>query len=178
MILRIAVPKGSLQQATFKQRLSGRFLEFPELMAGWTRVEVTPGTLDGPVFGVSWRVPLFDRNQGERALAAGNVTIAEARLELAMARARGELEAAYEVYAQLRTAAVEVTAITADAEGLIESATASFVVGENTLTDLLETLRSVLSSQIAALELHYNALEAHRHLEASAGRSLSSGGME
>ena len=167
-----------VQQAEFKKRLSGRFLEFPELMAGWTRIDVTPGTLDGPVFGVSWSLPLFDRRQGERAQAARNVAIAEARLALANARARAELEAAYGAYAQMRAAAAEVTAITADADVLVESATAAFQVGENTLTDLLETLRSVLSSQMAALNLHHNALEAHRNLEVAVGEPLSSGGME
>ena len=167
-----------VHQVELKKRLSGRFLKFPEFIAGWTRFDGAPGKVDGPVFGVRLSVPLFDRNQGERARAARNVAIAEARLELTNARAKAELEAAHGAYEWLRAAATEVTAVTADADGVVESATASFQVGENTLTDLLETLRSVLSSQIAALELHYNALEAHRHLEASAGRSLSSGGME
>ena len=167
-----------VQQAKLKKRLSGRFFEFPELIAGWTRFDGAPGAVDGPVFGVSWSIPLFDQNQGESARATRNVAIAEARLELANARARAESEAAYGVYERLRAAATEITAVTADADGLVKSATASFQVGENTLTDLLETLRSVLSSQSAALETHYDALEAHRHLEVSAGRSLNSGDME
>jgi len=167
-----------VQQAELNKRLSGRFLEFPELLAGWTRIDVTPGSLEGPVFGLSWNVPLFDRNQGERAQATRSVAIAEARLELANMRAKVELEAAHGAYVQLRSAAIEVTAATANAEGLVESVAAAFQVGENTLTDLLETLRSVLSSQTAALNLHHNALEAHRNLEAAAGGSLSSGGTE
>ena len=167
-----------VQQAEFKRRLSGRFLEFPEVMGGWTRFDDAPGVVEGPVFGVSWSVPIFDRNQGERAHATRNVAIAEARLELLETRARAELEAAHGIYARLRTEATDVMAVTADANELIESATAAFRVGENTLTDLLETLRSVLSSQIAALDLHHDALEAHRRLEASAGKSLSSGGRE
>jgi cobalt-zinc-cadmium efflux system outer membrane protein len=167
-----------VQEAELRKRLSGRFLEFPELMVGWTRVELTPGTLDGPIFGLSWNVPFFDRNQGERAQATQNVAIAEAGLELANMRAKVELEATHGAYEQLRSAAVEVTAATANADGLVESVTAAFQVGENTLTDLLETLRSVLGSQMAALNLHHNALEAHRNLEAAAGGSLSSGGTE
>lgn len=174
----VVAQRFEVQQAEFKKRLSGRFLTFPELMGGWTRFDDEPGVVEGPVFGVSWNVPLFDRNQGERAQATRNVAIAEARLELVEARAQAESQAAHSAYAQLRTHANEVTAATTDAHELVESATAAFRVGENTLTDLLETLRSVLSSQLAALDLHHDALEAHRHLEASAGRSLSPGGLE
>ncbi len=174
----IEVRRFEVQQAELKKRLSGRYLEFPELTAGWTRFDEAPGIVEGPVLGVSWSVPIFDRNQGRRQQDARKVVIAEARLELAIATAQAELEAAHGAYALLRAAATEVTTVTEDADGLVESATASFQVGENTLTDLMETLRSVLSSQITAMELHYNALEAHRHLELSAGRSLSTGGME
>jgi outer membrane protein TolC len=169
--------RSEVQRAELEKRLSGRFLESPEFIAGWTRFAEAPGTVDGPVFGMNWSVPLFDRNQGERTQAARTVAIAEAQLELAQARAKAELEAAQGVYAQLRAAATEVMAGTADADDLVASAVASFDLGEAALTDLLETLRSVLSSQRAALELYYNALEAHRHLEASTGRSLSSGGV-
>ena len=169
--------RSETQQAEFERRLSGRVLEPPGITAGWTRLDEASGTVAGPVFGVSWSLPLFDRNQGRRAEAARNVAIAEAQLELAEARAQTEFDVAHAVYAQLRVAATQMMAGTADADGLVASAAASFDAGEATLTDLLETLRSVLSTRLAALELYYNALEAHRDLEASAGRSLSPGGM-
>lgn len=174
----VVAKRFELEQAQLEKRLSGRFLEFPELSAGWTRVELEPGTLDGPIFGVSWKLPLFDRNQGERVQAKQNVAIAESRLELANARAKAELETAYRAYAELRSAAVEVTDMTASADGLVEAVTAAFQAGENTLTDLLETLRSVLNGRMAALDLHHNALEAHRNLEGAVGKPLSLGGTE
>ena len=172
----LAARRFEMEQAKLKKRLSGRFLEFPELMAGWTRFDGAPGSVDGPVFALSWNLPLFDRNQGERVQEARNVVIVEAQLELANAQAKAQLEAAYGVYARLRTATTEVTTATADADALVASATAAFRVGESTLTDLLETLRSALSSQMAALNLHHSALQAHRNLEASAGLCPSSGG--
>ena len=61
----------------------------------------------------------------------------------------------------------------AESERAVESATATFRLGESRLTDLLETLRSVLSARLAALDLYAAALEAHRTLELAAGRPLS-----
>ena len=165
-----------VERADLARRLGGRYLEFPALIGGWTVFDEENAEVDGPVFGVEWTIPLFDRQQGERVRTSREANIARARLELMQAQAVAELSVAFEIYEQLRTAAVEVTETTVGAEAVIEAATAEFQAGEATLTDLLETLRSVTDSRLAALELYREALAAHRRLELCVGRPLTDGG--
>jgi outer membrane protein TolC len=164
-----------LEEATLRRRLAGRVLEFPTLVGGWTRIEDGGEDFDGPYLGLSWDLPLFDRNQGDREEAGRRVAIAEARLRLAENEAAARSEAALDGYAALHAAFAEVADTVAMAPAVVEAASAAFLTGEHGTTDLLETLRSVLESQLAALELHTEALAAHRELELSAGRALTGG---
>jgi len=59
---------------------------------------------------------------------------------------------------------------------VIEGAEASYLLGESDVTDLLESLRSVLATRLSSLDLYSAALEAHRNLESAVGRPLSTGG--
>ena len=165
-----------VQRADLLHRLNGRYVEFPALVGGWTVFDGHGTDVDGPVFGLEWSVPLFDRRQGERVRTSREVRVARARLERSRAEAAAELQAARDAYDHLRGVAREVAETTAGAEAVIEAATAEFQAGEATLTDLLETLRSVTDGRLAALELHQKTLAAHRRLEMSVGRPLSDGG--
>ena len=166
-----------VEHADLRRRLSGRYVQFPALVGGWTVLdEEGLEGVEGPVLGVEWSLPLFDRRQGERARAERELQVAEARLRLVRSRADAELRAAQEAYAYLREAAEEVVAATAETERVIEAATAEFEVGEATLTDLLETMRSATDSRLAALDLQLDALAAHRALELAVGRALTEGG--
>ncbi|NNE43417.1 MAG: TolC family protein [Gemmatimonadetes bacterium] len=163
-----------LERASRRHRLNGRFLEFPALTAGWTSLDAAndPG---GPVLGVEWTVPLFDRGPGPRKQSAEELRVARAELELGRRAAAAELIAAHEAYRTLRAAALDLMEATARAEAVTTGATAEFEAGESTLTDLLETLRSVADSRAAALEMRHEALAAHRELERSVGRALTAG---
>jgi outer membrane protein TolC len=163
------------ERAELAERLAGRYVEFPALVGGWTVFDEDDTQIEGPVLGVEWSIPLFDRRQGERARARREADIARARLELSRARAAAEFRAAKEVYKHLRIAAGEVLESTAGTEAVVQAATAEFQAGESTLTDLLETLRSVTDSRLAALAVHQEALAAHRRLEMSVGRPLTEG---
>jgi outer membrane protein TolC len=153
------------RQAALESRLSGRFWTVPELQAGWQRLELAGRSQGGPVLGVAWTLPLFDRNQGGRHEMARRKEIAEARVALASARAERELDAALQAYALAAAAAEESANAATAAERLVDSATASYRAGEATLTDLLDTLRAVREARIGALELLGAALEAQRELE-------------
>jgi len=155
-------------------RLAGRFIAFPELEAGWqTQEDVASETFSGPVFGASWELPLFDRQQGDRAAAAGRLDAARARLEFAKTTSSAQLDGAREAYARLRERALASSRAVQGADAVVEGAVAAYRLGESRLTDLLETLRSVLASRAAALAIYAAALEAHRNLEAAAGQPLS-----
>ena len=173
----IRARESELAAAEYDKRLAGRFLEFPELEAGWQKQEdVADETFSGPVFGASWPLPLFDRQQGDRAQTNRRVVAAQARLDFAKTLANAEVDATRDAYVTLRESALRSIAAIAETDVLIEGATASYTLGESDLTDLLETLRSVLAARMAALDLYEAALEAHRDLELAVGRPLSSGG--
>lgn len=156
-----------LEQARLAERLAGRFWGAPELQAGWQRLETGGVQASGPVLGLSWSLPLFDRNQGGRAEAARRRSAAEARLALATARYTARLVGAEAAFLKLAQAARDADASIQGVPALVEAATASFTAGESTATDLLDVLRSALDAQTRAIEAHATALAAARTLEAA-----------
>lgn len=162
----------AVEQAEWQLKSGSRFLEFPELAFGWKWIEGNAESVNGPVFGVSWPLPLFDRQQPDQIRASAQLVAARGQLALARARTEYEFEAARIAFERYRQAAVEAMQTTGESALIVESATTTFRLGESSLTDLLETLRSVLSARLAALELYAAALEAHRSLELATGRPL------
>jgi outer membrane protein TolC len=171
----LAAYRAELEQARLDQKLSRRFLRFPELGVGWQRLEEGPAAVSGPVLGLGWRLPLFDRGQAQRLAAETRAAAVEAALAVATERARAELAGARAAYDRLRRSALETAADAAKAAAVLEAAEAAYRLGESDLTDLLDTLRSLRATELAALDLHTAALEAHRQLEAAAGRPLRAG---
>ena len=161
-----------VEQAEWQLRHGGRFLQFPELAFGWQQIRDDAFSDEGPVLSVNWPVPLFDRQQPEKTEASARLAAARGRLALATHRAEAELSAVRAAYERLRQTALQGMQTVAESEGALESATATFRLGESRLTDLLETLRSILSARLAALDLYAAALEAHRNLELAAGQPL------
>jgi cobalt-zinc-cadmium efflux system outer membrane protein len=162
---RLAALRAELEAARLTERLAARIVEMPEVVGGWQRQDAGAEVAEGPILGLAWPVPLFDRRRGERVAARARVAALEARLTLAereMAAARSSLLAAY---SQLRAAAIDASEAAADSPGVVTAATAAFQAGETALTDLLETLRSATAAEVAALELHAQALAAQRELE-------------
>lgn len=170
----LRVQEHEVAQLEAEARLAGRVIDFPELEAGWqTQEDPASKTFAGPVFGASWQLPLFDRQQGDRAATARRLEAARARLELTRRLSRAQIEGARAAYARLRESALGSLRAVDGADAVVEGAAAAYQLGESRLTDLLETLRAVLASRVAALELYVAALEAHRNLEAAAGQPLS-----
>ena len=161
----VAAALAELEAATLAHEAAGRRVRSPALTAGWKRVELGPETADGPVLGISWPLPLIDRNQAERASTEARIVSAEARLESVRRAIAAERSAAIETYERLTTAHARSRAALADNAKMLDAAERAFRLGELGLTDLLETLRSVTESELSTLELRSAALTAHRELE-------------
>lgn len=165
--------RGEVRAAEARLRLGRRFVTFPELFAGWQTVEEPGFESGGWVFGLSWPIPVFDYGQGERQEAHAALAGARARLVLEETGLAAGRAAAEESYRVLRAAAAGAFASVSDADDVIASAMAMYRLGESSVTDLLDTIRTVVSAQEAALDLYDAALAAHRKLELAAGRPLT-----
>jgi outer membrane protein TolC len=162
-----------LEASQLARKAAGRVVDLPELLAGWQRQEVGDESFSGPILGFAWPVPLAERNQAERLLADAEIKAVEAQLTMARRQVDGERAGSLASYRRLAAAARQAEEATAGIDDLIEAAIASFQHGESSLTDLLETFRSAVNAELAALEVRSAALSAHRNLERAAGRALS-----
>lgn len=161
---RLAALEAELEAARRSAELARRVLAMPEVVGGWHREEEGGGSADGPIVGLAWPLPLFDRNRAERLAAEARVDVLSARLELARRQLAGEREGRRGAYRHLRAAAREAEAAAATGAVAVEAASAAFRLGEADLTDLLDTLRSATGAELAALELREAALAAGREL--------------
>ncbi len=167
--------RSRVDQAEALERSSRRIAPAPEISLGWKNVEAAGVDLDGPIFAVSWRLPVLDRRRADRMAATSAVAAAEAGNEWATRRATADLAAAVAAYDELRRSALSARANLDGLDDVARAATAAYEQGESSVTDLLDGLRAVLEARVVALDLEVAALEAHRQLELAAGRALTSG---
>ena len=170
---RLAQAEASVRAATLEEEAANRLVALPELIAGWQRQETSGQSLDGPVLGLSWSVPLFDRNQAERARSSSRLAGEEARLETVRRELEARHNGAASAYRRLLDALEDSDQRASDWRSILEGGEASFRLGESSLTDLLEIYRSVSASEMAALDLYEAALEAHRTLETLQAKPLT-----
>jgi outer membrane protein TolC len=169
----ITMLAAELEAARLAQRGAEKTLEPPSLMAGWQRQEVGAESLEGPLLGVSWSLPLFDRRRVEKVRAAVEVESADARLAVARRRLQATRAGALAAYRRLTDATGDAFQALAGIDSMLFATAAAFAHGEMSLTDLLETVDSARAAELSALELHGAALAAHRRLERLAGHPLS-----
>ena len=163
--VRVRAAEADLVAAELAQAATRPIVASPEVTVGWRRQDLTPGAVDGPIFGVAWSVPLFDRRQAARQSAGAGLEAARARLELAERESAAARNAASTNLARLADALAEAREELGATERMLDGAEAAFRQGEAGLTDLLETHRSVTEAELAVLDLHEAALAAHRELE-------------
>ncbi|MXX63319.1 MAG: TolC family protein [Holophagales bacterium] len=163
--VRVRAAEADLAAAELAQLATRPIVASPEVTVGWRRQDLTPGAVDGPIFGVAWSVPLFDRRQAARQSAGAGLEAARARLELAERESTAARNAARSNFARLSAALAEAREELGATERMLDGADAAFRQGEAGLTDLLETHRSVTEAELAVLDLHEAALAAHRELE-------------
>lgn len=167
--------EAEIEAARLRRDLAERFVPAPELVAGWQQIDTGSRSVDGPLLGLSWSIPLLDRNRADRARAEARTTATRARLERTRQELAAELAGARAAYEKLRAAALELRRTAARTAPMIDAATAAFRLGEADLTDLLDALRSGTETELAALDLAGDALAAHRELERAAGTPLLPG---
>jgi outer membrane protein, heavy metal efflux system len=166
----VAALEADLTAARLRRDLARRVIALPEVVGGWQRQRTDNGIVaEGPLVGLEWPIPLFDRGRAERARAEVQIDALEARIEIARLTLEARREGAGAAYELLRAAATGAAAAGESVEPMLTAATASFRLGEVDLTDLLETLRAGSDTQQQALDLRAAALEAHRELERLTG---------
>lgn len=165
-----------LEKTQLEARLAARFWGFPTLHVGVQRLEDGGLIHSGPVLGVEWSIPIFDRARGPRIEARRRAEITAARLEQARALAAADVEGGLQAYSVLLGAAREAAEVSADTDRVIAAATAAYRAGEASLTDLLDALRAASEARLRELDTRGHALAAHRDLEAALGRPLTDGG--
>ncbi|MEO1085897.1 MAG: TolC family protein [Acidobacteriota bacterium] len=162
---RIAEARAEAEAADLSRQASERFLEAPLLTLGWQRQESLLDDVGGPVIGVSWAVPIFDRRRAERRAAEARLETARAEAELAAREISARRTSALRRYeALVRDVDAAETAIEPSAD-MLAAAELSHRYGELPLTELLDIQRSVSDAQLARLDLLDAALGALRELE-------------
>jgi outer membrane protein TolC len=162
---RLTALRAELEAARLNERLAARIVAMPEVVGGWQRQEAGAHVVEGPILGIAWPLPVFDRHRAQRAAARARVEALEAQLTLAERELAAGRSSLLDRYTALRAAAVSARETAADSPAVVVAATAAFQAGEAGLTDFLDTLRSAVAAETAALELHGEALAAQRELE-------------
>ncbi len=165
----VRAAEADLAAAELAREATRRYMASPEVTVGWRRQDLTPGAVDGPIFGFAWSLPLFDRRQASRKTAIAGLEAARARLELIEREGTVSRTAASNNFARLSVALAEARQELGRSDRLLDGAEEAFRQGESGLTDLLETHRSVTEAELAMLDLHEAALAAHRELKRLAG---------
>ncbi len=163
-----------LTEAESRHKLRKRKVEPPKLGLGWLELKDDGRSFTGPVYGLSWPVPIFDRNQGRRQAASAEVDRMQAGLTAATRRAQQEVDAALASYSELYELEVRGTGDAVD--GVVEAVFAAFDAGEASLTDVLDAWRATVDVQMARLATMARALSAERDVEAALGRPIGAGG--
>jgi cobalt-zinc-cadmium efflux system outer membrane protein len=156
-------------------RLERRVLAPPVVSAGWIGIEDGVQSFDGPVLGVAWPLPIFNRNQGARQAAEAEVSRAGFELAAAKKRALQQSHAALASYTELHRVVVRGAAGGSEFD-VVDGMLAAFEAGEASLTDVLDALRATVDVRLVRLETYARALAAERDLEAALGRPVISGG--
>ena len=161
-------------EAEARHKLRKRVAEPPTLSLGWLDLSDGGRSFAGPVFGVAWPLPVFDRNQGRRQAASAEVNKAQFDLVAVTRRAQQEANGALASYSEFHELAVRGPLAAED--GVVEAVFAAFEAGEASLTDVLDTWRATVDVQMARIETMARALSAERELEAALGRPIGAGG--
>ena len=164
-----------VEEAEASHRLRKRVFDPPSISLGWKEIGEEGLDLAGPVYGIAWPVPIFDRNQGNSQAAAAEVAIIQSQLDFEKRRAEQHAQAALASYRDLYEAA-RPEMVREDILDIAAATFAAFEAGEASLTDVLDSLRASVEVELARLDSLDRALAAERELEAAIGRPILSGG--
>jgi outer membrane protein TolC len=162
---RVRAAEAEVAAAELALEVAKRRFPTPEVSLGWQRQESSGESQGGPLLGLSWALPVSRAKRAGTAAAEARLAGAEGRLEDLRRRIESSREGARRSLEELAQALDVATASLESHPALLEGAQAAFRLGEASLTDLLDTYRSVSEAELAALDLRDAALAAHRELE-------------
>lgn len=142
-----------------------RLIPEPVLVAGTKSKQEAGEEESGPVFGISLALPIFDRGQGERAVARAESALLHVRREALQRTTEAELEAAYAEAVSMRQAE-EAYSMAPNPADLARIAWAAYEGGEMGILELLDAHRLAVEVQLKLIDLHTEA----RRAEVALGR--------
>ncbi len=155
--------------AEFRARAGGRrAVPEPTITFGTKTTEAGSPDDRGPVIGVGFSLPLFDRGQGAAPARTLGALLRARRAALA-GLAAAEAEAAYAEVVARREAETAYTT-PGNAEDLVTIARAAYEGGEMRILELLDAYRTALEVRLKTIDLHAAA----RKAEAALGRAVGS----
>jgi cobalt-zinc-cadmium efflux system outer membrane protein len=126
----------------------------------------------GAIVGVSFSIPLFDRNQATQQRSFAKAQTVRAEHVLALSKADVELRSAWRLADELRNAVLAYRhEVSSDSQNLSGIAEAAYRSGEASLLELLDAYRTELDFSITELDLALRARLAQIDLETLSGVS-------
>ncbi|TAN71009.1 MAG: TolC family protein [Magnetospirillum sp.] len=144
----------------------------PELTVGAGLKQVTQAEREdqGVLLSVSAPLPLFDRGQVASRKAAAQTRATMGDFRLARDKAEGEIRGLWRQSTELREAARHFReSSVAPSRELSKIAEGAYRAGEMGILELLDAYKSQLEAETTALDLEFNAREAHIALTLAAG---------
>jgi cobalt-zinc-cadmium efflux system outer membrane protein len=159
-----------LESARFAERAAARRnVPEPEIVAGTKSSTAGSGDI-GSVFSLHVAIPLFDRAQPERTMAAARVAQAEAQAQSFRQVLRGQVDALREAVIQRRAAAdryrTQATTATTQIERIAQ---VSYDAGERGILELLDAFRLGAAARVRQAALDLATRQAEIELEFATG---------
>ena len=163
-----------------KQRVAAAELEqkaatrwwLPEIALGAGIKQIAQGPFDDsvPLVSAAIVLPLLDRQQPERSRATAQAQLARSQRSLTLARAAGDVRGLWQQANRLSNAARRFREKTIQlSPELIRIAEAAYQGGQTGILELLDAYRSALEAELQALDLEFNARQAHIELDRLTG---------
>jgi cobalt-zinc-cadmium efflux system outer membrane protein len=138
-----------------------------DVNGGWRRIDDSGTQSQGYTAGIGLTIPLFDRGQGDGAVARAEVVRAQAMEKLVADDARRQRNSVEIRARQLAALATKFRAETETAARELEAtAQAAWQGGELDVLELLDVHRGAREDALVALDLEYAAREAREELRA------------
>ena len=164
-----------LEQYRLEQRAAER-LRFPEpiLNAGLKRAEVGQrGLANGPVFGITVPLPLFNKGQAEVARYSAEQERAAARLDVLARQIRAAVEGAIQAFTIRQRARDEYRSQLAESgPELVRIANVAYQEGEIGILQLLDAYRVQRQTQLRLIEIQGAVKEAQIEVERVVGEEF------
>jgi outer membrane protein, heavy metal efflux system len=144
----------------------------PEIALGAGIKQLAQGPFDDsvPLVSAAIVLPLLDRQQPERSRATAQAQLARSQRSLMLARAAGDVRGLWQQANRLSNAARRFREKTVQlSPELIRIAEAAYQGGQTGILELLDAYRSALEAELQALDLEFNARQAHIELDRLTG---------